>query len=197
LPRHDMSRCRPTQADTFRQRAGEGRVPTVWRSRGDALVPIFWTTIGRPDPPGNAQANGLLKHSAYFSQGRQRQRTPAAGGDRRQLEQPVPRTCPVSLGGASPDNARRSGPTGCDILSATGAYGARETALVVMLAGAAAGYGEDRRRPVTGGAVRGSRRAVGLASEGRGGSCRATRHPLPRSASCREHPPRRRWREPA
>ena len=40
--------------------------------------------------------------------------------------------------------------------------------LAVVLAGAAAGYGEDRRRPVTGGAPRGSRRAVGLASEGRG-----------------------------
>jgi hypothetical protein len=44
--------------------------------------------------------------------------------------------------------------------------------LAVVLAGAAAGYGGDRRRPVTGGAVRGSRRAVGLASEGRGESCR-------------------------
>jgi hypothetical protein len=40
--------------------------------------------------------------------------------------------------------------------------------LAVVLAGAAAGYGGDRRRPVTGVAVRGSRRAVGLASEGRG-----------------------------
>ena len=38
----------------------------------------------------------------------------------------------------------------------------------MVLAGAAAGYGGDRRRPVTGGAVRGRRRAVGLASEGRG-----------------------------
>jgi hypothetical protein len=38
----------------------------------------------------------------------------------------------------------------------------------VVLAGAAAGYGGDRRRPVTWGAVRGSRRAVGLPSEGRG-----------------------------
>ena len=44
--------------------------------------------------------------------------------------------------------------------------------LVVVLAGAAAGYGGDRGRPVTGAAVRGSRRAVGLASEGRGESCR-------------------------
>jgi hypothetical protein len=32
----------------------------------------------------------------------------------------------------------------------------------VVLVGAAARYGGDRRRPVTGGAVRGSRRAVGL-----------------------------------
>ena len=38
----------------------------------------------------------------------------------------------------------------------------------MVLAGAAAGYGGDRRRPVTGAAVRGSRRAVGLASKGRG-----------------------------
>ena len=37
-----------------------------------------------------------------------------------------------------------------------------------VLAGAAAGYGEDRRRPVTGAAVSGSRRAVGLTPEGRG-----------------------------
>ena len=50
--------------------------------------------------------------------------------------------------------------------------------MVVALAVAAAGYGGDRRRPVTGGAVRGSRRAVGLASEGRGESCRpATARP--------------------
>jgi len=44
-----------------------------------------------------------------------------------------------------------------------------------VLAGAAAGYGGDRRRRVTGGAVRGNRRAVGLASEGRGESCRPQR----------------------
>jgi hypothetical protein len=44
--------------------------------------------------------------------------------------------------------------------------------LVVVLAGAAAGYGGDRTRPVTGGTVRGSRRAAGLASEGRGETCR-------------------------
>jgi hypothetical protein len=40
--------------------------------------------------------------------------------------------------------------------------------LVVVLAGAAAGYGGDRKRPVAGVAVRGSRRPVGLAAEGRG-----------------------------
>jgi hypothetical protein len=53
-----------------------------------------------------------------------------------------------------------------------------DVGLTVMLAGAAAGYGGNRVRPVSGGAVRGSRRAVGLASEGRGGSCRpATARP--------------------
>jgi hypothetical protein len=84
----------------------------------------------------------------------------------------------VEAGGADPDNARRSGPCDCDILPAIGAPGARVTALAVVLAGAAAGYGGDRRWPVTGGAVRGSRRAVGLASEGRGESCRpATARP--------------------
>jgi len=46
--------------------------------------------MDRPDPPRNAQANGQLKHGAWISQVRQRQRAPAAGGDRRQLEQPVP-----------------------------------------------------------------------------------------------------------
>ena len=55
------------------------------------------------------------------------------------------------------------------------AQSARGDGLVVVLAGAAAGYGGDRKRPVTGGAMRGSRRAVGLASEGRGESCRPQR----------------------
>ena len=78
----------------------------------------------------------------------------------------------VEAGGADPDNARRSGS------AATTSRGVRRTwrvgvGLIVVLAGATAGYGGDRRRPVTGGAVRGSRRAVGLASEGRGESCRA------------------------
>ena len=38
----------------------------------------------------------------------------------------------------------------------------------MLLAGAAAGYGGDRRRPVTGVPCAAARRAVGLASEGRG-----------------------------
>jgi hypothetical protein len=44
--------------------------------------------------------------------------------------------------------------------------------LAVVLAGAAAGYGGDRRRPVTGGAVRGSRRV-------RRACVRRTRRKLP------------------
>jgi formylglycine-generating enzyme required for sulfatase activity len=47
--------------------------------------------------------------------------------------------------------------------------------LAVVLPGAAAGYGGDRRRPVTGVPWTAARRAVGLASEGRGGSCRPQR----------------------
>ena len=46
--------------------------------------------------------------------------------------------------------------------------------LVVVLAGAAAGYGGDRKRPVTGVPCAAARRAVGPASEGRGEGCRLT-----------------------
>jgi hypothetical protein len=46
--------------------------------------------------------------------------------------------------------------------------------LAVVLAGAAAGYSGTAGRRSPEGTVRGSRRAVGLASEGRGESCRAT-----------------------
>ena len=63
-------------------------------------------------------------------------------------------------------------PGGCDSLSGDWRTQRDVDGLAVVLAGAAAGYGGDRRRAVTGGAVRGSRRAVGLASEGRGESCR-------------------------
>ena len=70
-------------------------------------------------------------------------------------------------GGTGPDNARHA------VLVAVTpprlpAQPADADRLIVVLAGAAAGYGGDRGRPVIGGAVRGSRRAVGLASEGRG-----------------------------
>jgi len=59
----------------------------------------------------------------------------------------------------------------------------------VVLAGAAAGYGGDRRRAGYGGAVRGSRRAVGLASEGRGESCRpATARPRANPSRLRGSP---------
>ena len=69
-------------------------------------------------------------------------------------------------------------PLAVTFLPATGAFRRDADHLAVVLEGAAAGYGGDRRRPVTGGAVRGSRRAVGLASEGRGESCRpATARP--------------------
>ena len=90
-------------------------------------------------------------------------------------EAPGSRVCPkgrdrgsaLDAGGASPDNARRTGSGPCNRSRRLGAL-ARRYGLAVVLAGAAAGYGGDRRRPVTGAAVRGSRRAVGLASEGRG-----------------------------
>ena len=38
----------------------------------------------------------------------------------------------------------------CDIFTTSGALGVEADRLVVVLAGAAAGYGGDRRRPVTG-----------------------------------------------
>jgi hypothetical protein len=42
---------------------------------------------------------------------------------------------PLEAGGASPDNARRSGPPACDIFTAIGVLGAWETAWAVVLAG--------------------------------------------------------------
>ena len=59
-------------------------------------------------------------------------------------------------------------PRHCDAFWAPGAPGASLTAWSWCWRARAAGYGGDCRRPVTWGAVRGSRRAVGLASEGRG-----------------------------
>jgi hypothetical protein len=85
----------------------------------------------------------------------------------------------VEAGGASPDNARhRSGPVGCDILTATGVLGAMISAWPWCwrarqrdTAGTASG-----RSP--GILCAAARRAVGLASEGRGESCRpATARP--------------------
>ena len=50
----------------------------------------------------------------------------------------------VEAGGASPDNARRSGPAGCDIPSDYWRTRRDVYGLAVVLAGAAAGYGGDR-----------------------------------------------------
>jgi hypothetical protein len=66
----------------------------------------------------------------------------------------------------------------CDILPGDRRIWRKGNGLVVVLAGAAGGYGGDRRRPVTGVPCAAARRAVGLASEGRGESCRpATARP--------------------
>ena len=85
---------------------------------------------------------------------------------------------PLTLEGPTRTMRGVPAPGRCDIFTTSGALGAMVTAWSWCWRGAAAGYGGDRRRPVTGGAVRGSRRAVGLASEGRGESCRlATARP--------------------
>ncbi len=104
------------------------------------------------------------------------QRSPGSTARRRRVPRSGMRST-VEAGGASPDNARRSGPVALTF-HGSGCIRRDVDGLIVVLAGAAARYGGDRRRPVTGDAVCGSRRAVGLASEGRGESCRpATARP--------------------
>jgi len=105
------------------------------------------------------------------------QRSPGSTARRRRVPRSGMRST-VEAGGASPDNARRSDPARCDILPATGALGATLTAWPWCwrarqrdTAGTAGG-----RSP--GVPCAAARRAVGLASEGRGGSCRpATARP--------------------
>jgi hypothetical protein len=94
-------------------------------------------------------------------------------------EAPASRVCPKGCAAGAPLTLEGPARTmrGAPVTALRHLYGFRRArrvghGLVVVLAGAAAGYGGDRRRPVTGAAVCGSRRAVGLASEGRGESCR-------------------------
>ena len=105
------------------------------------------------------------------------QRSPGSTARRRRVPRSGMRST-VEAGGGQPGQCAAFRPGGCDILPATGAFGATLTAWSWCWQARQRGYGGNRRRPVTGGAVRGSRRAVGLASEGRGGSCRpATARP--------------------
>ncbi len=84
---------------------------------------------------------------------------------------------PLTLEG--PTRTMRGVPARCCHNSPGDRRARRESdGLAVVLAGAAAGYGGDRRRPVPGVPCAAARRAVGLASEGRGESCRpATARP--------------------
>ena len=81
----------------------------------------------------------------------------------------LPAGCGAPLRLEGPARTVRGVPaTGCDTFTAPGAPGARVTAWPWCWRARPRGYGGDRMRPVTRDAVRGSRRAVGLASEGRG-----------------------------
>ena len=103
------------------------------------------------------------------------QRSPGSTALRRRVPRSGMRS--TRRGGASPDNARRPEPRRCDTFTALGSLGLWAVGLAVVLAGAAAGYGGDRRRPVTGECAAAAA-SVGLASEGRGDSCRhATARP--------------------
>ncbi len=75
-------------------------------------------------------------------------------------------------------------PSGCDIFTAPGALGATVTAWPWCWRARQRDTAGTAGGPVTGGAVRGSRRAVGLASEGRGGSCRVTSAALSLLTAC-------------
>ena len=77
-----------------------------------------------------------------------RQRSPGSTARRRRVPRSGMRST-VDAGGASPDNARRSGPVAVTLPDDRRTQRER-VGLVVVLAGAAAGYGGDRTRPVTG-----------------------------------------------
>lgn len=80
----------------------------------------------------------------------------------------APQARALEAGGGSPDKcaAHRSQPPQAGTSSRFTVHLARARSLGRGAGGRDSEYGENRRRPVTGGAERGSRRAVGLASEG-------------------------------
>jgi hypothetical protein len=141
-------------------------------------LPVLSGAVAREGSPRASRAWPLAWPSPSGPLGRQRS-TALKGGSRRSFLRSGQKRSPGALdaGGADPDNARRSDP-GAVTFSRRQAHRRDTDGLAAVLAGAAAGYGGDRRRPVTGAAVRGSRRAVGLASEGPSESCRpATARP--------------------
>ena len=52
---------------SYTQRPDVDHVQMVWRSYGGKPVPIFWITMNRPGPLGNAQTNEPVNHDAYNS----------------------------------------------------------------------------------------------------------------------------------
>jgi site-specific DNA recombinase len=60
-------RVDPGEAALVAQRPDVDHVQMVWRSYGDKPAPIFWITMNRPGPLGNAQTNEPVNHDAYNS----------------------------------------------------------------------------------------------------------------------------------
>ena len=131
-------------------------------------LPLFppsswWVRVGRFAARVSGLASGLARAVRPASSAE----TPGSTARRRRVPRSGMRST-VEAGGADPDNAWRSGPAPCDLRPAIGVSDATLTARPWCWRARQRDTAGTARGRSPGVPVRGSRRAVGLPSEGRG-----------------------------